>query len=152
MFAFICVHIQHFYDFTQSFNICLDSLLAKEIKSLINRHNRSPYFVSRCTLVKKKKGSSLKAASKNCRGYEIFTLMQTHNLSCHSVTDVSRILVTLGSKATTWKTVWIFMFSSVFSCPPVPMTGDAEGNPGSCCMHSGFVSQVRNPVHRKPPS
>ena len=26
-----------------------------------------------------------------------------------------------------------FMFSSVFSCPLVPMTGDAEGNPGSAC-------------------
>lgn len=120
MFAFICVHIQHFYDFTQSFNICLDSLLAKEIKSLINRHNRSPYFVSRCTLVKKKKGSSLKAASKNCRGYEIFTLMQTHNLSCHSVTDVHRILVTLGSKATTWKTVWISCFPLFFLVPQFP--------------------------------
>ena len=36
-----------------------------------------------------------------------------------------------------------FMFSSVFSCPPIPMIGDAEGDTGSCCMHSGFVSQVR---------
>ena len=54
-------------------------------------------------LLSKKKGggSSLKATSKNYRGYEIFTLMQTHNLSSHSFTDVSRILVTPGSKATT---------------------------------------------------
>ena len=122
VFAFICVHLQHFYDLTQSFNICLDSLLAKEIKSLIICHNRSPCFVSRCTLVKKKKGggSSLKATSKNYRGYEIFTLMQTHNLSSHSFTDVSRILVTPGSKATTWKTVSISCFHLFFLVPQFP--------------------------------
>ena len=51
----MCVQLQHFYDFTQSFKICLDSLLEKEIKYIFICYNRSQCFVSRCTHQKKKK-------------------------------------------------------------------------------------------------
>lgn len=87
------------------------------------------------------------------KGSQLLPCFQTNRLACYNVIDVSRRHRTPGSETKGFTVhamaacgeLQVHIVSLVIAKSHLGMSAEiAELNPGRCCTHNGFVSEMRN--------